>query len=144
MTERYSAEDIPGVLDRLIEAWHDHEEASRQLEEYKRDNPQPRTPGSPIDVDTLQVYHRRKMNYEAGLKKANSERETARKHFEELQEEVRLFLPQGPRVRHKYEGGRDDIKGSRYVIQYRGREFIIEPYSEARRRGGPGVDGGRP
>jgi hypothetical protein len=135
MTERYSAEDIPGVLDRLIEAWHDHSEAAKQLEEYQRDTPQPQTPGDPLDVDTLQVYHRRKMNYEAGLKKAKRKLTTSREHYAKLQGEVRLFLPQGRYLFHEYQGARDDIKGSRYVIQYRGREFTIEPYSDARRRG---------
>jgi hypothetical protein len=135
MTERYSAADIPGVLDRLIEAWHDHSEAAKHLEEYQRDNPQPQTPGDPLDVDTLQVYHRRRMQYEAGLREAKRELKTSREHYAELQGEVRRFLPQGRHLLHEYQGARDDIKGSRYVIQYRGREFTIEPFHPTPPRG---------
>jgi hypothetical protein len=141
MSQQYPAQEIPGALDRLIEAWHDHEEASRELEEHKRTNQKPPVPSDPLDVDTLQDYHRRRMEHEAGLEEPTRKLDTARKNYEKLQDEVRRFLPQG-RLFYEYQGARAEL-ADRYLIQDTGIRFTIEPYTDARRRG-LGVYGGDP
>jgi secreted Zn-dependent insulinase-like peptidase len=133
MTERYSAEDIPHALDRLIEAWLDRSPATAQLEQYKRTKSPPQRYVD-FTVERLQEYHRQKMEYEARLEEAESEAEAARVKYEEAQAVVRTFLPENSRLFYAYQGERSDIKDSRYIIQYRGRRFTVEPYTSAQGR----------
>jgi hypothetical protein len=141
MTQQYPAENIPGALARLIEAWHNRGEAERQLEEYERTNPQPAIPREPLSVDSLQDYHRRRMKFEAEHEEAKGKVKAPREHYEELQREVRLFLPQRRRVYYDYQGEQENLAG-RYVILDIGRQLRIEPFTDARRtQWGGGVRG---
>jgi hypothetical protein len=142
MAQQYPPERIPGTLERLIEAWRDHGEAERQLEEYQRTNPRPAIPREPLSVDSLQDYHRERMEYEAELKEVRNREETSHEHHTKLQDEVRLFLPKRRRLFYEYQGAREDL-AERYIVQDTGRRMIIEPYDDARRRGS-GAHGRRP
>ena len=127
MTQKYPAQDIPATLARLIEAWHAHREAVQQLEEYRRANPPPPVPDGPLSVDALQAYHSRRMTYEAGLEEANGKVEATRGHLAELETEVQLFLPRGPRLLYEYQGARENVAG-RYIIQHRLGRLTIRPH----------------
>jgi hypothetical protein len=126
MTPQYSAEDIPDALDRLIEACRDHGEATNQLEDYRRTNPQPQAPPD-LDLATLQDYDRSRTRYEAGLNQANLKLQRSLSEYTDAQHDVQRFLPEGRRLLYEYQGAREDIAG-RHLIQYRGRRFTIEPY----------------
>jgi len=136
MSVRYSAEDIPGALDRLIEAWLGLSPARRELEQYKLRNSPPQRHVD-FNVEGLQDYHRRRLEYEAGLEDAKIKVETARQKYESAQEEVQTFLPESSRLLYEYQGERPDIKGERYIIQYRGSRFTVEPHTDAIREGAP-------
>lgn len=140
MTERYPTESIPGALERLIEAWHEVDEAGSLLEEYQRANPPPSAPRE-FGVDTLQDYHRDRMKHEAGLEQAKGKLDASLERYRACATEVRLFLPERRRLYYEYQGEREDLAG-RYIIQDTGRRLTIEPYTDARRRG-PGAYEGR-
>ena len=123
--------DLRNVLVQFIEAREDQNDADRRLQEYRAAHTPPERPDEFEGVDALLDYHHRRQSYENPLRQHEKALKRAKKEYGEAAAQVRLFLPDGVRLRYTYEGERSGLIGTEYVILRKRDEIIIESPSTA-------------
>jgi hypothetical protein len=123
--------DLRNLLVQFIEARKDQDDADQRLHEYRAAHTPPARPDEFEGVDALLDYHHRRQSYENPLRQHEKALKRAKKEYGEAAAQVRLFLPDGVRLRYTYEGERSGLIGTEYVILRKRDEIIIESPSTA-------------
>ncbi len=128
MMEPISAQELPSILERLVEAWHDRAHARQAFDQYRATVKEPPPPPSFGDVAELIAYNQQKERYQEELANVQVEMETSRMYYVETSRKVEQFLPPYSPLRYAYQGERDEFKDKEFVILNTGTEVSVEPY----------------
>jgi len=128
MDERVSPDDIPNILERLVDSWYAvgvAEELRGQFEKSPgRPTPQP---GGFDDVSALQDYHRSVVDYQTRQDDVERTVNEASRDYEHAANEVRRFLPVGSSVRFTYPGERQEAGKESFIISHEvGGQIVVE------------------
>jgi hypothetical protein len=117
---------VRSILGQLLEARDDQIDADKRLQAYRAANAPPEVPNEFEDVDALLGYHHRRQSYENGLKQHERAAKNARKEYTDAADQLLLFLPDGVPLRYAYDGERNELFGTEYVIVRKRGEVVIE------------------
>ncbi len=128
MTERVSADDIPSILERLVDSWYAVQSAQALREEFRRTVGRPTPPpGGFDDVSALQDYHRRLEDYQTGQNNVERDVNEAKQKYKQAAEQVRGFLPRGNYVRFIYQGRHQEPSRNVFIIRHQaGGQISVE------------------
>jgi hypothetical protein len=130
MTEDFDT-DVRSILGQLIEAREDQNDADKQLQDYRAANGPPEVPNEFEDVDTFLDYHHRRQRYENDLRQHENALTKAKKEYADAAEQLLLFLPEGAPLRYTYEGGRNELSSTEYLLMRKQGEIVIQSPSRA-------------
>src|SRR5215213_1852278 len=122
---------VRSILGQMIEARKDQTDADKQLQEYRAANGPPEVPDEFEDVDTFLDYHHRRQRYENDLRQHENALKKAKKEYADAAHELLLFLPDGVPLRYTYQGERNELLSTEYVLVRKQREIIIQSPSRA-------------
>jgi hypothetical protein len=119
MDERVSPDDIPSILERLVDSWYAVGVAEELREQFERSAGRPTPhPGGFDDVSSLQDYHRRVVDFQTRQDEVASAVNEASRDYEHAADEVRRFLPIGASVRFTYSGERQEAGNEIFIINH--------------------------
>ena len=130
MTEDFDTE-VRSILGQLIEAREDQNDADKQLQGYRAANGPPEVPDEFEDVDTFLDYHHRRQSYENDLRQHENALKKAKKEYADTAHQLMLFLPEGAPLRYTYQGERNELLSTVYVLVRKQREIVIQSPSSA-------------
>ena len=119
MDEQVSPDDIPSILERLVDSWYAVGVAEELREQFERAAGRPAPlPGGFDDVSALQEYHRRVVDFQMRQAEVENTINEASRNFEHAADEVRRFLPVGTSVRFTYSGERKEAGKESFIINH--------------------------
>ena len=119
MDEHISPDEIPSILERLVDSWYAVGVAVELREQFERSAARPAPlPGGFDDVSALQDYHRRVVEFQARQDDVESAVNEASRDYEHAANEVRKFLPIGTSVRFTYLGERQEAGNEVFIINH--------------------------
>jgi hypothetical protein len=119
MDEQVSPDDIPSILERLVDSWYAVGVAEELREQFERSAGRPAPlPGGFDDVSALQEYHRRVVDFQTRQAEVESAVNEASRDYEHAANEVRRFLPVGTSVRFTYSGERKEAGNESFIINH--------------------------
>ena len=119
MDEQVSPDDIPSILERLVDSWYAVGVAEELREQFEGSAGRPAPlPGGFDDVSALQEYHRRVVDFQTRQAEVESAVNEASRNYEHAANEVRRFLPVGTSVRFTYSGERQEAGKESFVISH--------------------------
>ena len=130
MTEDFDTA-VRSILDQLVEAREDQNDADKQLQDYRAANGPPEVPNEFEDVDTFLDYHHRRQHYEKGLRQHENALKKAKKEYADAAHQLLLFLPEGAPLRYTYQGERHELLSTKYVLVRKQGEIVIQSPSRA-------------
>jgi hypothetical protein len=130
MTEDFDTA-VRSILGQMIEAREDQNEADKQLQDYRAANGPPDVPNEFEDVDTFLGYHHRRQSYENDLRQHESALKKAKKEYADAAHQLMLFLPDGGPLRYTYQGERNELLSTEYVLVRKQGEIVIQSPSRA-------------
>jgi|SRR5215212_5018432 len=120
MTEPVSPDDIPSILERLVDSWYAVRVAEELREQFERSIERPAPlPGGFDEVSALQEYHRRVVDFQTRQAEMESTVNEASRNYEDAAQEVGSFLPIGNSVRFTYSGENQEAGKESFVISLR-------------------------
>jgi hypothetical protein len=122
---------IRSILGQLIEARADQNDADKELHDYRAANTAPEVPNEFEDVDAFLDYHHRRQSYENHLRQHENALKKAKKEYAEAAHQLMLFLPDGAPLRYTYQGERNELFGTEYVLVRKQGEIVIQSPSRA-------------
>ena len=122
---------VRNILGQLIEAREDQNDADRQLQDYRAANGPPEVPNEFEDVDAFLDYHHRRQSYENDLRKHENALKKAKKEYADAAHQLMLFLPDGAPLRYTYQGERNELSSTEYVLVRKQGEIVIQSPSKA-------------
>jgi len=122
---------VRSILDQLVEAREDQNDADKQLQDYRAANGPPEVPNEFEDVDTFLDYHHRRQHYEKGLRQHENALKKAKKEYADAAHQLLLFLPEGAPLRYTYQGERHELLSTKYVLVRKQGEIVIQSPSRA-------------
>ena len=122
---------VRSILGQLIEAREDQNDADKQLQAYRAANGPPEVPNEFEDVDAFLDYHHRRQSYENDLRQRENALKKAKKEYADAAHQLMLFLPDGVPLRYTYQGERNELFGTEYVIVRKQGEIVIQSPSRA-------------
>jgi hypothetical protein len=125
MTEDFDTA-VRSILGQMIEAREDQNVADKQLQDYRAANGPPEAPNEFEDVDTLLDYHHRRQSYENDLRQYENALKKAKKEYADAAHQLMLFLPDGVPLRYTYQGERNELLSTEYVIVRKQGEIVIQ------------------
>ena len=125
MTEDFDIA-VRSILEQLLEARQDQNDADKRLRDYRAANSPPNIPNEFADVDALLDYHHRRQSYEYHLKQHENTLKKARKEYADAASQLLLFLPDGVPLRYTYEGERSELSSTECVIVRKRGDILIE------------------
>ena len=125
MTEDFDTA-LRSILDQLVEAREDQNDADKRLQDYKAAKTPPEVPNEFEDVDAFLDYHHRRQSYENYLRQHEDALKKARNEYADAAEQLLVFLPDGVPLRYTYEGERSELSRREYVIVRKEGEIVIE------------------
>jgi len=117
---------LRSILDQLVEAREDQNDADKRLQDYKAAKTPPEVPNEFEDVDAFLDYHHRRQSYENYLRQHEDALKKARNEYADAAEQLLVFLPDGVPLRYTYEGERSELSRREYVIVRKEGEIVIE------------------
>jgi hypothetical protein len=94
MTEQVSPDDIPSMLERLVDSWYAVGVAEELRGQFERSVERPAPlPGGFDEVSALQEYHRRVVDFQTRQAEMESTVNEASRNYENAAKEVGRFLP---------------------------------------------------
>ena len=130
MTEDFDRA-LRGILDQLVEARENQNDADKRLQDYRAANTPPEVPNEFENVDIFLDYHHRRQSYENILRQHEKALKKAKKEYADAADQLLLFLPDGVPLRYTYQGERSELFRTEYVIVRKQGEIIIESPSRA-------------
>jgi hypothetical protein len=118
--------DVRSILGQLVEAREDQNDADKRLHDYRAANTPPDVPNEFEDVDTFLDYHHRRQSYENGLRQHENALKKAKKEYADAADQLLLFLPNGVPLRYTYQGERNELLSTEYVLVRKQREIVIQ------------------
>jgi hypothetical protein len=119
MDEHVSPDDIPSILERLVDSWYAVAVAEELSEQFERAAGRPAPlPGGFDDVSALQEYHRLVVDFQTRQAEVESAVNEASRDYEHAANEVRRFLPVGTSVRFTYSGERKEAGNESFIINH--------------------------
>ncbi len=109
-------QEIRDTVNQLIEAWHDHAEAKRQLEIYSASQLPPEPPSQFEGLQDLYEFDELRRSYQGGLTSHQNQLRAAQKAYEEAGDKLGEVLPAGAGLQYTYQGERGNLEGRRYLI----------------------------
>lgn len=125
MTEDFDLA-VRSILEQLLEARQDQNDADKRLRDYRAANTPPDIPSEFSDVDALLDYHHLRQSYEYDLKRHEKALKKARKEYADSASQLLLFLPDGVPLRYTYEGEGSELFSTEYVIVRKQGEILVE------------------
>ena len=122
---------VRSILGQLIEAREDQNDADKQLQDYRAANGPPEGPNEFEDLDTFLDYHHRRQSYENDLRQHENALKKAKKEYADAAHQLMLFLPDGVPLRYTYQGERNELLSTEYVLVRKQGEIVIESPSRA-------------
>src|SRR5215211_4185150 len=122
---------VRSILDQLVEAREDQNDADKQLQDYRAANGPPEVPNEFEDVDTFLDYHHRRQRFEDVLRQHENALKKAKKEYADTAHELLLFLPEGAPLRYTYQGERSELLSTEYVLVRKQGEIVIQSPSRA-------------
>jgi hypothetical protein len=122
---------VRSILDQLVEAREDQNDADKRLQDYRAANTPPEVPNEFENADTFLDYHHRRQSYENDLRQHEKALKRARKEYADAADQLLLFLPEGAPLRYTYQGEQSELFRTEYVIVRKQGEIIIESPSRA-------------
>ena len=120
MTEPVSPDDIPSILERLVDSWYAVRVAEELREQFESSVERPAPlPGGFDEVSALQEYHRRVVDFQTRQAEMESTVNEASRNYEDAAQEVGSFLPIGNSVRFTYSGENQEAGKESFVISLR-------------------------
>jgi hypothetical protein len=118
MDGQVSPDEIPSILERLVDSWYAVGVAEELREQFERSAAHPAPlPGGFDDVSALQDYHRRVVSFQTRQDDVQSAVDEASRDYEHAASEVRKFLP-GTSVRFTYLGERQEAGDEIFIINH--------------------------
>jgi hypothetical protein len=130
MTEDFDT-TVRSILGQMIEGREDQNDADKKLQDYRAANGPPKVPNEFEDVDTFLDYHHRRQSYENDLRQHENALKKANKEYADAAHQLMLFLPDGVPLRYTYQGERNELLSSEYVIVRKQDEISIQSPSGA-------------
>jgi hypothetical protein len=130
MTDDFDT-DVRRILGQLIEAREDQNGADKRLHDYRATDTPPEVPNEFENVDTFLDYHHRRQRYENGLRQRENALKKAKKEYEDAADQLLLFLPEGASLRYTYQGERNELSSTEYVLVRKQGELVIQSPSRA-------------
>jgi hypothetical protein len=130
MTEDFDTA-LRSILDQLLEAREDQNDADKQLQDYRAANTPPEVPNEFENVDTFLDYHHRRQRYENDLRQHENALKKAKKEYADAADQLGVFLPDGVSLRYTYQGERNELLSTEYVIVRKQGEIVIQRPSRA-------------
>ena len=130
MTEDFDMA-VRTILSQLIEAREVQKVADKRLQDYRGANGPPEVPNEFEDVDTFLDYHHRRQSYENDLKQHENALKKAKKEYADAADQLMLFLPDGVPLRYTYQGERNELLSTEYVLVRKQGEIVIQSPSRA-------------
>jgi hypothetical protein len=124
---------VRSILDQLLEAREDQNDADKKLQDCKAAKTPPKVPNEFEDVDAFLDYHHRRQSYELYLRQYENALKKAKKEYAEAAEQLLLFLPDGAPLRYTYQGERSALFSIEYVIVRKQGAIVIESTSKTAR-----------
>jgi hypothetical protein len=118
--------DVRSILGQLVEAREDQNDADKRLHDYRAANTPPDVPNEFENVDTFLDYHHRRQSYENGLRQHENALKKAKKEYADAADQLLLFLPNGVPLRYTYQGERNELLSTEYVLVRKQREIVIQ------------------
>jgi|SRR5215204_3902 len=125
MTEDFDTA-VRSILGQLVEAREDQNDADKRLHNYRAAEAPPEVPNEFEDVDTFLDYHHRRQSYENHLRQHENALKMAKGEYTDAAEQLFVFLPDGVPLRYTYEGERNELFSTEYVIVRKQGEIVIE------------------
>jgi hypothetical protein len=125
MTEDFDTA-VRSILGQLIGAREDQNEADKQLQDYRAANRPPEVPKEFEDVDAFLDFHHRRQSYENDLRQHENALKKARKEYADAARQLMLFLPDGAPFRYTYQGERNELASTEYVLVRKRGEIVIQ------------------
>ena len=122
---------VRSILGQMLEARTDQNEADKQLQDYRAANGPPEAPNEFEDVDTFLDFHHRRQSYENDLRQHENALKKAKKEYADAADQLMLFLPEGVPLRYTYQGERNELSSTEYVIVRKQGEIVIQSPSSA-------------
>src|SRR5215212_9983678 len=107
---------VRSILGQLIEAREDQNDAEKRLRDYRAANTPPEVPNEFENVDTFLDYHHRRQRYENDLRQHENALKKAKEEYADAAHQLLLFLPDGASLRYTYQGDRNELLGTEYVL----------------------------
>jgi len=125
MTEDFDTA-VRSILGQLVEAREDQNDADKRLHNYRAAEAPPEVPNEFEDVDTFLDYHHRRQSYENHLRQHENALKMAKGEYTDAAKQLFVFLPDGVPLRYTYEGERNELFSTEYVIVRKQGEIVIE------------------
>jgi len=122
---------VRSILGQLIEAREDQNDADKQLQDYRAANGPPEVPNEFEDLDTFLDYHDRRQSYENDLRQHENALKKAKKEYADAAHQLMLFLSNGVPLRYTYQGERNELLSTGYVLVRKQGEIVIQSPSRA-------------
>ena len=122
---------VRSILGQLIEAREDQNDADKQLQDYRAADGPPEVPNEFEDLDTFLDYHHRRQSYENDLRQHENALKKAKKEYADAAHQLMLFLPDGVPLRYTYQGERNELLSTEYVLVRKQGEIVIQSPSRA-------------
>jgi hypothetical protein len=130
MTEDFDTA-VRSILGQLIEARQDQNDADKRLHDYRAANGPPEAPNEFRDVNTFLDYHHRRQSYENDLRQHENALKKAKKEYADAAHQLLLFMPDGVPLRYTYQGERNELLSTEYVLVRKQGEIVIQRPSRA-------------
>ena len=130
MTEDFDTA-VRSILDQLIEAREDQNDADKRLHDYRAANTPPEVPKEFENADAFLDYHHRRQRYENGLRQHENALKKAKKEYADAADQLLLFLPESASLRYTYQGERSELPSTEYVLVRKQGEIVIQRPSRA-------------
>ena len=130
MTEDFDMA-VRSILGQLIETREDQYDADKQLQDYRAANTPPEAPNEFRDVNTFLDYHHRRQSYENDLRQHENALKKAKKEYADAAHQLLLFMPDGVPLRYTYQGERNELLSTEYVLVRKQGEIVIQRPSRA-------------
>ena len=122
---------VRSILGQMVEARTDQNEADKQLQAYRAANGPPEVPNEFEDLDTFLDYHHRRQSYENDLRQHENALKKAKKEYADAAHQLMLFLPDGVPLRYTYQGERNELLSTEYVLVRKQGEIVVQSPSRA-------------
>ena len=126
MSKHLSRTVVENTLNQLVEAWHDEEAASADLDRFEETFPAPKPPPEFENVRAFLDFHDRRQTYDDEVQKREKNIASAERRYVDAAIKLRGVLPGNVPLHYEYSGNRQQLYGHQYrIVSMAGGDVIV-------------------